>query len=137
MRKRCTKCRKSKEVTCFYADSQKKSGLSSACKKCKNKQSYAYFLKKKYEHYLISIKSRYGLTREQYEALLKKQNNVCAICLGEGDLRNTGEIIRLHVDHCHDTGKVRGLLCFRCNSGIGKFKDNVASLERAINYLKQ
>ena len=69
--------------------------------------------------------------RESYEALLQDQNSSCAIC------GITAEEIgkRLIVDHNHETLKVRGLLCWRCNSGLGFFKDNQAHLAMAIEYL--
>ena len=69
--------------------------------------------------------------REEYETLLQDQNSTCAIC------GITAEEIgkRLIVDHNHETLKVRGLLCWRCNSGLGFFKDNQAHLAMAIEYL--
>lgn len=69
--------------------------------------------------------------REEYETLLQEQNSTCAIC------GITAEEIgkRLIVDHNHETLKVRGLLCWRCNSGLGFFKDNQAHLAMAIEYL--
>lgn len=70
----------------------------------------------------------YGLTPEQFEAMASSQNYVCAIC---GDYDPKG----LHIDHCHATGRIRGLLCVNCNTGIGSFKDDHRRLERAIAYL--
>lgn len=76
---------------------------------------------------------RYGITPEQYHALLDSQGGGCAIC-GQaiGDERGG----RLHVDHCHDEGHVRGILCGNCNLGIGKFADDPDRLERAALYLR-
>lgn len=81
-----------------------------------------------------------------FESILKKQNNVCAICkLPEthrvqksriGILNDPKELKRLAVDHCHATNKVRGLLCAKCNTALGSFKDSIANLESAIEYLK-
>lgn len=70
---------------------------------------------------------------EQYEALLIKQNGICPICqtLDSGDRR----VGRLSVDHCHKTGKVRGLLCAKCNRGLGIFEDDPIKLSAAIQYL--
>jgi hypothetical protein len=66
------------------------------------------------------IKSRYKFTIEEYRAMLLKQGNVCAICNKEETARNSvGGIRTLSVDRCHDTGKVRGLLCSGCNTSIG------------------
>lgn len=72
---------------------------------------------------------KYGLDKDSYEVLLQKQKNKCAIC--------TKEFISTpHVDHNHKTGKVRGLLCYPCNSGLGQFEDDIDRLKRAIKYLK-
>lgn len=76
------------------------------------------------------IKKEYGLTKEQYENLLAKQNGKCAIC-------NNGSPSRfsLHIDHCHKTKKVRGLLCNKCNQAIGLFNESVALFKKAIEYI--
>lgn len=70
----------------------------------------------------------YGLTVAAYDSMLAAQGGVCAIC----KRRQSGN---LHVDHCHRTNAVRSLLCFNCNDGLGRFKDSVALLERAREYL--
>lgn len=72
----------------------------------------------------------FGLTPEDYQEMLAQQNNVCAIC-GRRD-RNKS----LAVDHNHTTGKVRGLLCGRCNTGLGQFQDDIRLLASAIVYLE-
>lgn len=78
---------------------------------------------------------KYGLTIEKYERLLKKQNNVCMICKGSNEnLRWNG---RLAIDHCHKTGKVRGLLCDKCNKGLGQFNDDITLFKEAIKYLRK
>ena len=88
-------------------------------------------------HYLKShLKRSYGLTVEQYEAMVSVQGGKCAIC---GKVPgNTSHIDgRLHVDHCHDTDRVRDLLCTGCNKGIGQFGDDPELLEKAIAYLRK
>lgn len=78
------------------------------------------------------IKRKYGITLPEYDELLKKQQNRCAICsTHQADLR-----IALGVDHCHGTGLVRGLLCDPCNRALGLFKDSVGALSKAIDYLQ-
>lgn len=74
----------------------------------------------------------YNITKDEYESLLESQGGKCRIC------KNTctsGK--RLAVDHCHDNGKVRGLLCKNCNIGLGMFQDNTGLLESAVLYLKE
>jgi hypothetical protein len=81
---------------------------------------------------------RYGITREQFTEMLVAQEGVCAICRQPETQvdKRSGVPRQLAVDHCHTTGRVRGLLCTHCNHAIGKFKDSVELLQRAIDYLK-
>lgn len=72
-------------------------------------------------------------TYEEYVARIEKQGNKCAICKLPERIKG----ISLSIDHCHETGRVRGLLCGRCNRGIGMFKDNVKALRAAIIYLQK
>lgn len=67
---------------------------------------------------------------------LEKQNNLCLICSKVGFKMNKGIKHNLVVDHCHDSGRFRGLLCNNCNRGLGLFKDSTESLKRAIEYLE-
>lgn len=83
------------------------------------------------------LKHKYGISLEDYENLLKDQGSVCAICDSKGTETKSGHRYALAVDHCHITGSVRGLLCQDCNSGIGSLKDDIALLERAIDYLRE
>lgn len=86
----------------------------------------------------VKFKKHYGITLDIYNGLLVGQKNVCAICKnGETmiDKRN-GEIRALAVDHCHKTGIVRGLLCRKCNNGLGMFKEDSGLLRKAIIYIK-
>lgn len=86
----------------------------------------------------IDLKKKYGFGIDTYYEKLKNQNYVCAICKRpEFALdHRTGLPRNLAVDHCHETGEIRGLLCTNCNRGLGKFNDNINFLESAINYLK-
>ncbi len=77
------------------------------------------------------LKSRYGLSRTRYEAILRAQDNRCAICFAELD-----EGKQTHVDHDHHTKEIRGILCRDCNLGIGHFEDSIELFERAIRYLR-
>lgn len=78
------------------------------------------------------LKYQYGLTPAEREAMLAAQQYRCAICLSEDPNTKKG----WHVDHCHDTGRVRGLLCRRCNVGLGHFKDDTALLEKVVQYIR-
>lgn len=80
---------------------------------------------------------RYDISLEQYNQMLEAQGGVCAICGGVESTRNKWGIRPLSVDHCHATGTVRKLLCNNCNQVIGKAKESVEILEKAIQYLKE
>ena len=93
----------------------------------KQKEKYNYDVNRKY-----SLKSNYGLTPDEYDKLFEMQEGRCAICkTPQEELPK-----RLHVDHDHKTGKIRGLLCQKCNHGLGQFNDNSSLLYEAIKYLK-
>lgn len=85
------------------------------------------------------LKASFGLSKEEYISLLEKQSNVCAICSQpETSIDGKNKKTRyLAVDHCHTTGKVRGLLCTRCNNALGGFMDNIGLLNNAISYLSE
>lgn len=77
--------------------------------------------------YKDNLKRRYGMEVDEYLEMVNDQQGACAICRQFTP--------RLCVDHCHDTGKVRGLLCHNCNTALGKFHDNIQHLADAISYL--
>lgn len=76
---------------------------------------------------------KYGITLNQYRKMLLLQNNVCAICEKEEQIDGRS----LAVDHCHNTGKVRGLLCFKCNTMVGHIDKNEEILGKTITYLEE
>ena len=160
----CSKCKLEKSKTDFYKKERGKDGLLSWCKECDGKKRALYYsrnrerlnkiqsdkyrndetrrlkvkqynrkrflsgLTKKGNH-IARLKMSYGITPEQVEELLKQQNNLCAIC--------NNPLEKYHIDHDHRTKKVRGILCNRCNLGLGLFKDNENNLAAAINYLRK
>ncbi len=90
------------------------------------------------------LKYKFGITLEEYNHMAESQGGVCAICEKVNDTRkkgtnNDGKDVKmsLAVDHNHKTGRVRGLLCGKCNTSLGGFKDNPALLGRAIRYLEK
>ena len=82
-------------------------------------------------HRWSRLKNQYNISEEQYNNLFVSQNESCAICYKHQSQLNQ----KLSVDHCHATGKVRGLLCKHCNHALGKFEDNIQTLQSAIKYL--
>ncbi len=83
--------------------------------------------------YKSHLKKKFGITIEDYDAMYIEQGGRCAIC----GTHQSKLVKRLCVDHCHETQKVRGLLCDRCNTGISRFKDNINLLQNAIKYLRE
>ena len=86
------------------------------------------------EKYRRDTLRKYGLTVDQFNALVAEQNGVCVICK---TFEPTSVHPRLCVDHDHKTGSIRGLLCSKCNGGLGNFRDNIEYLQTAIEYLKR
>ena len=148
----CTKCKKEKPDTreYFTADKHRRNGLRCQCKECRNevfrkrykmhKKTYCekqkIYLKTergKDAHRRARLKYCYGITVGDYNKLFQQQNGCCTICGRHQSELNK----RLAIDHDHDTGKIRSLLCSRCNQGIGLFGENVTILKSAINYLNE
>ena len=97
------------------------------------KKSRLEFNDKDYQKYW-KLKQQYGITLHDYNDILLKQNNCCKIC---GVHKDNAGIKGLSADHCHDQGHVRGLLCSKCNFGLGSFKDDITRLQNAIEYIIQ
>jgi hypothetical protein len=77
--------------------------------------------------------TKYNITANDYDTMLKEQNHKCKICLIS--FLHTKHSTKPFIDHCHTTNKVRGLLCLHCNAGLGYFKDDVDVLQKATTYL--
>src|ERR1700694_2570956 len=128
----CNKCNKEKELVEFHNHPGWRDGHYNVCKVCRNEWKRSYDVEYRARHRQeILLKQRlwrYGLTMDQFISMTKDQRNRCAICQIEIDL--------LYVDHNHDSGVVRGLLCSACNKGLGFFKDDPELLKAAIDYLQ-
>jgi hypothetical protein len=158
--KRCRKCGQTRALDDFYRADGGRDGHRTECKDCSLKQrkqwyrdnrerSIAYVkswqeanpervrasaqrnrskkLKKMRE---LHLRRNFGLSIDEYERLLEQQGGGCAICQSPP---TPG--ISLHVDHDHGSGEIRGLLCFRCNNGIGLFRENPDLLQDAARYV--
>lgn len=80
------------------------------------------------------IHNKYGLTRERFFSMLEEQDGKCALCLEP--FKSLGGS-HCHIDHCHDTGAIRGLLCMSCNVGLGMLGDTEEGLLNALEYLRK
>lgn len=147
----CSGCKKVKNISDFYVRKASKDGFTSQCKECVKKKRNEDWPKikkardkKKGKIYTTNrnghLKRKYGIDLSEYNSMLEKQNNVCYICKKPESKKFKGNEERvqpLSVDHCHKTGKVRGLLCDSCNNGLGNFFDNIEYLQNAIDYIKK
>lgn len=139
-RKRCRLCRRKIPTHCPKGHLHEEGNWyynkrgDRHCKACRDIQTRENREKHSEKHIVYQNRAKvkkYGITLEEYNTLLEKQNFVCAVCKNEYPSDK-----QLAVDHDHKTNKVRGLLCNNCNVGIGMLNDSIETLEKAINYLK-
>lgn len=114
-------------ATTWRAQNPEKAYLKSRNWRRNNAESNAEYMRRHHLH------KKYGITPEIFAEMLKSQNGMCAICLTDDPV---GKSKQWHVDHCHTTGKVRGLLCDRCNRGLGYFLDSPDVVQTAAEYLR-
>lgn len=157
---KCSLCQCAKPLSDFPRDKGKKNGRSARCRVCNKKEckaryrrksesskayQRAYYQKNRDERLeyqreykrrnpekikLFGLRRNYGITLEEYNRMLHEQDGKCLVCGAKPDKA-------LAVDHCHETGAVRGLLCSQCNVGIGMFKNDTGLLLKAIGYLER
>lgn len=141
----CTKCKETKSHNEFRK-------INSHCRTCERAWHARNYINKKdkilaknaewrkanpkevIKHARNALLRQYGITQDQYDAFLVSQGYKCAICESIDAGRKTSK--QFLVDHCHKTGRVRGLLCHKCNAAIGMLKESRKILEKAIEYLK-
>ena len=135
----CRKCRQDLPLSRFYADKSRKDGRAGMCKGCDDIKGGVYRASKagKRSEKRKYLKKTYNITLEQYGEMWHSQGGVCAICGKTETTKNQHGMRQLSVDHDHETGKVRGLLCSNCNSMLGFVYDNPATLVEAARYLMQ
>lgn len=126
--KGCTKCNRLLPVSAFGKKACDSELYRSRCKECEQLCRRVGYGKR-------GIEKTYGITLQQYEQMVQVQNQVCAICKQPESGIRRNKKLPFCVDHCHGTGKIRGLLCIRCNLAIGNFDDDVDRLRAAIDYL--
>lgn len=139
--KHCSLCRETKPVTDFYPYSRgSKLEYRSGCKPClrSKRRTYYKIVEGKDVPYAQLLKREYGMTLDQYNELLRKQANRCAVCRRPETIvqKQTGVPQRLAVDHDHVTGEIRGLLCHRCNMLVWAMEDNHTTLAAIEAYIE-
>jgi hypothetical protein len=132
----CTRCKEFKPLTEYALRRKKEPWLKSACKACHRERARGYWAKKPLDPEVQrekNLRNNFGIGVKDYESMLVGQSHSCAICR-----RHESEFSkRLAVDHCHKTGKIRGLLCMFCNTALGKYDDNIALMKAAIEYMER
>ena len=124
----------------FYVARERKDGRRTYCKVCCAEKQTEWYQgggknrpKTKEMNRRANLKTRYGISHDDYLQMLDDQGGRCGIC---GTDKIVGGRGHWDVDHCHSTNKVRGLLCSKCNTGLGSFSDSVETLRLAIRYLE-
>jgi hypothetical protein len=130
--KQCCTCKESLPVEQFHKNKSTKTGLANECKSCKRVRQQEYNKANPDKWRELHFAKAYGIDVDEYNQLLAKQNGCCAIC-GTTEPKDGR---RFAVDHCHDTGKIRGILCRPCNSAIGYLNDDYQTILRAAAYLE-
>lgn len=148
--KTCSKCNETKQRSEYHRDSSKGDGLCPQCKECKTATNLSWtaenrerqrettrrWQEENKEQYAASKRSAhpkraYGITLEQHDAILTLQRHQCAICYKPA----AADDRTFHIDHCHTTGEVRGILCPKCNKGLGLFDDLPEVIMNAAKYV--
>lgn len=134
----CKKCKVEKPLADFYKHKHSKDGHQALCKVC-HKEKNSEWAKNNPEakaamYKRHSLKKNYGMTPEGFRALIEQQNGCCDICNEPFKYECKNGI---NVDHNHETGEVRGLLCNNCNPLLGNARDRIDILEKAIQYLTE
>lgn len=139
-RKKCASCEQYKDLSDFSPTKGKAYGVNSWCKMCIAQLKNAHYtLERARAEHLWRV---YGLTTEEYEKRFLDQNGLCACC-GRPEARRAGRKKRsenvplLHVDHCHTTGRIRGLLCSACNTALGLLEEDPQRIKALLHYVEE
>jgi Recombination endonuclease VII len=141
MTKTCAQCKQEQPLSEFYTNRRDKR-LGSYCKTCTKRNSrQRYVGLSDAEKLLVAKKakaSKYGMTLTEFDAYVDAHDDFCDICGREEDTKRKAVWTRgLTLDHCHATGKVRGMLCSRCNCAMGHVREDISVLEKMIQYLQR
>jgi recombination endonuclease VII len=126
--KKCARCSEVKALELFPRNKNKKDGHHCYCKPCQIEASRQSVERHHGSRRNYLLQHRYGSSSADVDAILQTQENTCAICRADGPV---------HVDHDHETGKIRGILCFNCNRLLGYVGDDLTWFEKAIAYLER
>jgi hypothetical protein len=139
--KRCTSCGTDKPLAEYPPNRRNWDGRQSHCRPCCNAERRAYGIrpevrvKLKVIEIRSKLKSRYGISVAEYDRLFEAQAGKCALC--DKPPLGCGKSVRLHVDHDHANGAIRGLLCHKCNSALAAFGDDLEGIMKVVAYLRR
>lgn len=124
--KKCRKCGKIKNKDEFHINARSPDGLTARCMHCCKQYQWKY-----------NLQRIYGMDEARYKLMLESQNGVCAICKQSETVKQNKTLCRLSIDHHHATGKIRELLCFRCNTMVAYIENNPELLKEITRYLER
>lgn len=129
----CRTCRETKSVSAFYRDRKR---WATDCKVCfrANQRAYNQRPENRRHQRVYDLQRKYGLTLADYDRLVSEQRGLCAICARPP---SGGKGNRLYVDHCHAEGRVRGLLCSRCNVALGYLRECPMIAQSLVTYVRE
>ena len=138
--KTCTVCKETLDYSHYHNSSVTSDGYGYRCKKCDKLARHEYRLNNKERFAEVSrrkqLKFKYGITLEEYDKIYREQKGCCALCeTPENNVTGARRYWNFSVDHCHGSGKIRGLLCNNCNRGLGLLGDTKESLKKVLDYL--
>lgn len=135
-KKYCPECATILEIDLFMSHTGK---MRNYCIPCTNKLERLRYQKsdKSYQRERVMKRNYNGFSSEQYNALLKAQDNACAICKRPETYIHHNKIQSLSIDHCHKTNKVRALLCSKCNAALGLMEENPEAIQALLDYAKR
>ena len=137
-KKKCPKCKETKTLSKFNIRTASKDGHTARCKMCLSAKRLQLELDDPDIIRGKNLKARFNLSIDDYNHLFLKQKGRCQICRKAETAKDSNKNTKwLCVDHNHNTGEIRGLLCLACNTGIGKLGDSKKTLESAIKYLTE
>lgn len=140
--KKCTVCKEEKEYSCYHKSKQTKDGFGYRCIACDRLARHSYREENRDRFRKVArkkqLKHKYGISQDDYQSMLALQDGGCAICKTDNPSGQNSEsdfMKHFAVDHCHISGRVRGLLCSPCNRALGFFQDSPGILSNALEYL--
>lgn len=135
--KKCYTCSEEKSLKEFNKRSQSKDGYAGSCRNCTKDRQRRYYKKTSgYSSRNYHCKTKYGMSLEDRNTIIENQKDTCPICNSKYTYTSSISKHSPCIDHCHESGSIRGIICSSCNLVLGKVSDDIEVLENMINYLR-